>query len=239
MRQQRRSLGTLAVSGALTALAAGMLSAQAPAADPSARLREVLPAAVAERVLAVIAEARARELPAAALENRALKFAARGIVPRDIERSVVEHAERLERAKGALERGRGTQPTGDEVEAAAEAIRQGVDGAAVSALAKSAPTGRSLVLPLYVIGSLVDRGLPSDEALARVRDRLEAWAADAELERLPAELPPQAVAGQANRPAQTGPELAGTKRPGSAGPPTGVPATGGTRTRPTPPRGRP
>ena len=60
-------------------------NAQTPAKDPSARLREVLPADVAQRVLARIAEARARELPAEALENRALKFAAKGVDAKSIE----------------------------------------------------------------------------------------------------------------------------------------------------------
>ena len=58
------------------ALSAQGSLAQTPARDPSARLRQVLPADVAQRVLARIAEARARQLPAEALENRALKFAA-------------------------------------------------------------------------------------------------------------------------------------------------------------------
>ena len=60
-----------------TVLVAQGSNAQVPSRDPSTRLREVLPADVAQRVLARIADARARQLPAAALENRALKFAAR------------------------------------------------------------------------------------------------------------------------------------------------------------------
>jgi len=233
-RHMQRIAG-FALWALFAAVVTGSLAAQTPAADPSAKLREVLPADVAERVLAKIAEARARELPAAALENRALKFAARGVVPREIERAVTEHAERLASARGALASGRGNEPTGEEVEAGAEAIRQGVDGAAVSALAKEAPSGRSLAVPLYVIGSLVDRGLPSDEALARVQERLAARATEAELERM---LPPEAVAGQANRPATTGTAQGASRRPGSAGPPASVPASGGTKTRPKPP-GRP
>jgi hypothetical protein len=219
---------------ALSVAAGGTLGAQstAPAADPSAKISAVLPADVAARVLAKIAEARARELPAAALENRALKFAARGIVPREIERSVNEHAARLGAAKNALETGRGKKAGDDEVEAGAEALRQGVDGAAVSQLAKESPSGRSLAVPLYVIGGLVDRGLPSDDALARVLERLTARASDAEIQRLPGELPPQAAAGQAHKPATAG----ASKRPGSAGPPPGVPASGGTKTLPKPPR---
>jgi hypothetical protein len=70
------------------ALAPQLSDAQVPASDPSARLRAVLPAQVAERVLARIAEARAHQLPAEALENRALKFAAKGVDPINIERSV-------------------------------------------------------------------------------------------------------------------------------------------------------
>jgi hypothetical protein len=78
------------------------------------------------------------------------------------------------RARDVLSRARGTRPLHDEVEAGAEALRMGVDGARVGELAQSAPSGRSLVVPLYVIGSLVERGLPSDHALERVRERLKA-----------------------------------------------------------------
>lgn len=218
--------------------------AQTPAHDPSARLREVLPADVAERVLARIAEARAHELPADALAQRALKFAAKGVAPADIERAVAEQAGRMERARTALETARGQRPAGEEIEAGAEAMRQGVDGAAVSALARSAPSGRSLAVPLYVLGNLAARGLPSSEALARVQERLAARATDAELQELPA----QAV-DHANRPASVGRDLAATKGRGGAaasgspagGPPAGVPANGGAGARPTGPNkpGRP
>jgi hypothetical protein len=229
--------------------AAGVAVAQTPATDPSARLREVLPADVATRVLAVIAKARARELPAEALENRALKFAAKGVKPEAIEKSVVEQEERMEKTRDVLQKARGRKPLGDEVEAGAEAMRKGVDGSKVAELAKTTQDHRSLVVPLYVIGSLVDRGLPSDEALKRVEERLKARATDQDLERMPGELPPQAVAGRGSRPAETGRDLAGTKRPGSAagagqgsgsagGPPAGVPANGGRGGKPTTPPGK-
>src|SRR5436190_8522847 len=166
----------------VTVLFAPALSSQVPAKDPSARLREVLPADVAQRVLARIADARARQLPAEALENRALKFAAKGVDPKNIERSVNEQADRMESARAALEKGRGTKAAGDEIEAGAEAIRKGVDGASVSLLAKSAPQNRSLAVPLFVIGSLTDRGLPADQALQRVLARLKSRASDTDLE---------------------------------------------------------
>lgn len=165
----------------------GSLSAQAAAVDPSERLKEVLPAEVAERVLLTIAEARARELPAQALANRALKFAARGVDPLDIEQSVHDHALRLDRARGLLNDARDGGASAEELEAGSEALRMGVNAETISGLAKSAPSGRSLSVPLFVIGSLVDRGLPSDQALRRVLERLRARTSDSELERLPAQ----------------------------------------------------
>src|SRR5687768_15142825 len=119
-----KSLSVLA-----TVIAFAGAGAQTPAADPSDKLREVLPADGAERVLAKIAEARARELPAAALENRALKFAARGVPAAEIEKSINAHADRMQGAKGAIEKGRGSRAQGDEIDAGAEAMRKGVDGA--------------------------------------------------------------------------------------------------------------
>ncbi len=212
-------------------------SAQTPARDPSARLREVLPSNVAQRVLARIADARAHQLPATALENRALKFAAKGVAPTDIERSVNEQADRMEMARAALASGRGSTPSGDEIEAGAEAMRKGVDGAAESLLAKSSPSGRSLAIPLFVIGSLTDRGLPSNEALQRVLARLKARASDSDLESMPGELPSQADAGQAraaNNNGRNGAQgrPAGAGPPASAGPPAGVPANGGSKSNP-------
>ena len=213
---------------------AGTAAAQTPAYDPSARLREVLPADVATKVLATIAEARSQNLPAQALEQRALKFAAKGVEPKLIAKSIAEQEDRMEEAKDAIDDVR--KPSDDEIEAGAEALRQGVDGSAVSELAKSAPSGRSLAVPLFVIGSLVDRGLPSDEALARVLARLQARASDSDLENLTGNRPTDV--SQSNKPANTGrpatagkPAGVGANHP--SGPPAGVPANAGKGAKPT------
>ena len=222
-----------------TSLVGRTSSAQTAAIDPSTRLREVLPPDVAQRVLARIADARAGRLPAEALENRALKFAAKGVAPRDIERSVNEQAQRMSVARDAIARGRAGQPRPDEIEAGAEAVRKGVDGAAVSRLARAAPPKRSLAIPLFVIGSLADRGLPSDEALERVLDRLEANASDADLEKMPGEGPAKAASGNAYGRDKAAPNrAAGSRRrraagrPATTGRPPGVPGNGGARVKP-------
>ena len=229
------------VATAVTALmvSAGLASAQLPAKDPSDRLREVLPADVAAHVLATIADARAHNLPAQALQQRALKFAAKGVNPADIQRSIDDQAARMKVSKAAIERGRRRSADSTEIEAGAEAMRQGVDGSKVSELAKSAPSGRSLAVPLYVIGSLTDRGLPSDEALKRVLEKLNARATDADLQQMPA----ASSNGQSRRPASAGSARGGDHKPGTsgrpagarggrpagAGPPTGVPTNAGAR----------
>lgn len=242
----------LVFSGLVLALAAvgADVAAQTPARDPSDRLREVLPSNVANRVLARIAAARSRGLPEQALENRALKFAARGVSAGDIERSVTDHIARMEHARTAIDTvRRGRHADAGEIEAGAEAIRHGVDGAKVSELASSAPSGRSLAVPLFVIGSLVDRGLPSDAALQRVLARMQQRASDRDLEQLPGDV---ATRG---RPDDAGRGAAGDRGPpphaggpgrgvgGAGGPPGGrpanVPANPGPRGRPGNPGRKP
>ncbi|HET9635622.1 MAG TPA: hypothetical protein VFP26_06780 [Gemmatimonadaceae bacterium] len=165
-------------------IAAMLLFASAASAqkahDPSARLRQVLPAKVADHVLATIADARSHSLPAAALEQQALHLTQNRAKPADVEKSIDRSAENMKQSKDALEKG-GRKPTSDEVVAGSKLIGRGVDGSKVSAFAKSAPSGRSLAVPLYVTGSLMDRGLKSDAALARVHARLMAKATDRQL----------------------------------------------------------
>lgn len=235
-----RNRGMLGAAIALV-LSGGLASAQLPGKDPSDRLREVLPADVAAHVLATIADARAHNLPAQALQQRALKFAAKGVSPADIQRSIDDQAARMKLAKAAIEKGGRRSAESTEIEAGAEAMRHGVDGSKVSELARSAPSGRSLAVPLYVIGSLTDRGLPSDQALLRVLERLNARASDADLQQLPDEAAngqsrrPDAAGsttGSGHKPATTGrPSGVGGGRPAGGGPPAGVPANAGARGR--------
>jgi hypothetical protein len=143
----------------------------------------------------------------------------------------------MQSSKDAIEKGRGQKAAGEEIEAGAEVMRKGVDGKQVSELAKSAPSGRSLAVPLFVIGSLVDRGLPSDDALLRVQTRLQQRATDRELEELPGTV-------ARGKPATTGQDLAATKRPSNPGanravPPGAVRPNPGKQARPAvPPTGK-
>ena len=232
-----------ALLGAMFASAVGAQAPSAPpAADPIVKIRQALPADIADRVLATIEDARSHGLAADALAQRALKFSARGVAPGDIERSVAEQAQRQAQAKSLLESARGTAPSTDEVEAGAEAMREGVDGSDVSTIAKSAPSGRSLSVPLYVLGSLTSHGVASSEALARVKERIAAGATDADLESLPAQASgnaePGTAPGQVKHEAGDHPANANGTGVGN-GPPPSVPANGngkGHGKPPTPPK---
>lgn len=210
----------------------------------AAQLQQVLPADVAARILARVAAADSAGLPGKALAQRALKFAARGVVAAAIEQSVDAQVGRMAHARQALNV-HAHHATSDEIEAGAEAMRQGVSGQLVSALAKSAPSGRSLAVSLYVIGSLTARGLPADQALARVETRLTAHASDEDVESLLSTV----AQGRGDHGGGHDAASSGTRGgngvgvgvgvgagasvgAGAGGPPANVPANGGTTVRP-------
>jgi hypothetical protein len=148
--------------------------------DLTQRLTELLPAEVSAQVLERIESARTRDLPDRAMASLALEGVAKGRSGADVLEAVEALGIDLGRAHEALQAS-DRAPLQGEVESATAAMRLGVDGTAVSELASGQPSGRSLVVPLLVLGGLVDRGLPSDEAIAAVRARLAEGVGDGEL----------------------------------------------------------
>jgi hypothetical protein len=210
-----------------------MPSAALAQQDPLERLAEVLPDRVREQVLARVAEARSRELPEQAMANLALEGIAKGRSAEEVLAAVEILVADMGRAQEALQAA-GHAPATGEIEAATAAMRMGVDGETVSELARSGPSGRGLAVPLLVIGGLAERGLPSDDALAAVRDRLAARADDAELLRAF----PDVAQGLGMRPDQVGTALASGKA-GFQVPASGVTVPVGPPADPGPGAGRP
>ena len=167
--------------GLLIAMALAVLPATVAAqVDPLERIGQVLPPDVAEQVLARVESARSRELPSQAMANLALEGVAKGRSAAEVLAAVDLLVADMGRAQEALQAA-GHVPAEGEIEAATAALRMGADGQAISELARSGASGRSLAVPLLVMGGLAERGLPSDQALAAVRDRLQARADDAAL----------------------------------------------------------
>lgn len=222
-------------------------------ADPVQHLQAVLPPAVAAQVIPIVQGAMAHGLPGTAVANVALQGVAMGRSGSEVRAAAESMVTDLRTAHDAMTAG-GHQPTPQETQAGALAVQEGVDGSTISALASSAPSGRSLAVPLAVIGALVGRGLPAANALQAVQQRLQAKSSDQAL----AELPEAAshMLGQGMKPSEIGTALASTRAgftvpasgvavPASgvsvpaSGVPAGVPANGGVPgKRPVTPPGR-
>jgi hypothetical protein len=193
----------------------GLLAAQRQ--NPIDRLRAVLPSDLADKVIAIVTDATSHGLPGQAIAERALEAVAKGRSGDEVSAAAQALSADLGAAHAALQRG-GRTPDASETEAGAGATQLGVDGATISALASSAPSGRSLAVPLAVIGALVNRGLPLDDALQAVLARLTAHASDADLAEMPGEA--GRLIGQGYKPSDVGRLVA-------AGRPSSVPANGG------------
>lgn len=194
--------------------------AVAQVGDQAARLAGRLPADVEAVVLERIAAAEGQALPSRPLADLALQGVAKGRNAEDVRRALDQQLGMLELAREALTTG-GRASTPSEIEAAGLAMRMGVDAEAVSTLARSGPAGRALDVPLLVLGGLTQRGLPADQALGRVLERLIARADDAGFL---ADLPAAAGGGPRGGPPfdpPAGPFSSGGAGPG--GPPAGIP----------------
>lgn len=173
------------MNGAMKYMMCVLLAAVLPLAvsaqqDVVTRLNEALPADLAAQVVAQVERARDMELPEQAVANLALEGVAKGRSGQEVLAAVEQLVSDMGTAHDAL--GSNDRPIAPgEIEAATAALRMGVDGSAVAELARSGPPGRSLAVPLLVMGGLAQRGLPSDEALRAVSERLAARAGDAEL----------------------------------------------------------
>ncbi|GBD33572.1 hypothetical protein HRbin33_02566 [bacterium HR33] len=209
------------------------LASSAQGQDPLVRLRELVPQPLADQIVATVEEARRQGLPDRAVAARVLEGAAKGAAGEQLLAAANRTLAALQDARAALEAG-GRLPGAVEIEAASQTLELGVEAQVVATLARAAPSGRSLVVPLAVLGGLVAQGVPADQALDAIGRRLELSASDREISRLPDRAAEFLAAGL--DPARAGLALArervGFDVPVSAipvvvGPPPGIPPNAG------------
>jgi len=148
-------------AGALIALAIAAASTTAAAQDP--RLVAQLDPATQQRVSAVIERARGASLPVEPLVDKALEGARKRAPAARIVEAVTSLAARLDSSRVAL----GTASSEAELVAAAAALQAGVGTQVLSQL-RQERAGKSLAVPLVVLGDLVTRGVPHDTASALI-----------------------------------------------------------------------
>jgi RNA polymerase sigma-70 factor (ECF subfamily) len=163
-------------------------------ATPAARLKKLLPKASVERLLATISNARNQGLPAAALENHALKFVAEHVAAKEIERVIAAEAAHMARASALLAAADRRDASADEITAGAELLARDADSTTIPAVAHAATPSRSLAVPLRVSAELIADEMAPRDAIAKVQERLREGASDAQLERLADEAAARALA---------------------------------------------
>jgi RNA polymerase sigma-70 factor (ECF subfamily) len=174
-------------------------SVQRDDASAAARLKKLLPRVIAERVMDTIAVARAHGLPAAALENRALKYAVRHVASNDIEDAIAADAEAMAKSSALLSASARRDPSAGEIDAAAQFLGEGADSTSIAAVAKAAAPNRSLEVPLRVSAELVATGSGFSDALSRVAAHLRDGATDSQLEHLLDERPATVASGSSKK----------------------------------------
>lgn len=152
------------------------------------RLEGRLDAATLAALRPLFELARRDSLPVTALEDKGLEGAAKRIPPERIVAAVQQLAQDLRAARGLLREARPRGPISDgEILAAADAPRRGVPADEIAALGANAPPAVSLLVPLTVLGDLVQRGIPAGEARRVIEELLAAGISAEQL----AEIPPR------------------------------------------------
>jgi len=149
--------------GAGIVVALGIAASGARAGAQDARLVAQLDGPTQAQVSALIDRARAASLPVEPLVDKALEGARKHAPDARIVEAVASLAGRLESSRAAL----GRTSTEAELVAAAAALQAGVGTAVLSQL-RQERAGKSLAIPLVVLGDLVTRGVPHDTASALI-----------------------------------------------------------------------
>lgn len=150
---------TLVMSTWLSALVA--LSAPQDTASLVSRLDP----ATYEAIRPVLETAGQDSIPLRALEAKALEGAAKRRPSPQIVTAVGRLADELRSARGLLRDASPDARLADgEVLAASEALRRGVPGREIAELRRTAPLAAVLEIPIAVLGELVARGVPADQA---------------------------------------------------------------------------
>jgi hypothetical protein len=133
---------------------------------------------------AEVGVARERGLPTQPIRRRAAEARAKGRTEAEAAMAAGRVRANLEAAHEAMVRAGRKQPRDEETERGAYALERGYTSAQVEAVARSAPSDRSLVVAFDVLSRLAARGVTSTNAVAQVQTRLESRVPDAQISAL-------------------------------------------------------
>ena len=134
--------------------------------DRAARVREVYSPDAAAQIEAVVETARRNGVPVAPLYDKAIEGAAKNQPITNVMPALRDLSGLLERAQGFL----GGTRDAAWVKAGADALRRGVAGDALTSIGRDA--GERTPTALYVMGDLVEDGVPAGRAMEVMREAL-------------------------------------------------------------------
>jgi hypothetical protein len=166
------------------ACAPAMLAAQQASASASANAQAdvSIPAGYSASAKAAITNsfqaAREKNLPDQPMRERMAEGQAKGASDAQVAAAVRGVEARLEASQSAMISAGRANPTADETTAGAQAMERGATQAQIEALAKHAPSGRSLAVAFTVLSDLQARGEPTAKAVSAIQSKLDARASD-------------------------------------------------------------
>lgn len=131
------------------------------------RIREAYPAGAVAEIEGILADAEAEGLPSDPLIAKALEGAAKGVPADRVVAALSAYRERLGESRQLI----GPERAAADVVAGADALRRGVPGQTMRALAGEHEG--DLAVPLVVLGDLMDAGVPVDNAYEVVQNALQ------------------------------------------------------------------
>ena len=174
---------TIALLAAPTALFAQQASTTASAtASASTQTSVTIPASYSAQahanIEAAFKRAQQKNLPDQAMRERLAEGQAKAASDAQVAAAVEKAEARLEASQSAMVRAGRKSPTQQEVNAGEQAMAHGATDSQVEAVAKHAPSDRSLVVAFGVLSKLQAQGRPVDQAVAEITAKLDARATD-------------------------------------------------------------
>jgi hypothetical protein len=133
------------------------------------------------RVEANVRAARERKLPEQPIRNRVAEGQAKGASEAQIVAASGRTLMDMQTSFDAMVRGGHAQPSETEVTRGSQLLARGYTSADIEAVARKAPSDRSLVVAFETLTSLQARGVPTARAVAQVENKLSARASDLDL----------------------------------------------------------
>lgn len=172
---------TLALAPAVASAQGSVQAQSSTSTSASVRSERALSADAQATVDANIRVAREHQLPEEPIRQRVAEGQAKGASDAQVAAASTRTLAELRGSFDAMVRAGRAEPSNEEVSRGAQLMARGYTEAQIEAVARKAPSDRSLVVAFETLTSLQARGVSTGRAIAQVGSRLSSRASDAQL----------------------------------------------------------